>query len=62
MKHFILAVAVALTGCGSLDNKPAVTATEYESCNIYYTTTKPPAANVTVVRTKKKAKKGAKHD
>jgi hypothetical protein len=57
MKRFILAVAVVLTGCGALDNKSITTATEYESCKIYYVTTKPPAANVTVVRHKKKPKK-----
>lgn len=51
MKHFILAVAVALTGCGSLDNKPATVVHEYESCKIFYVTTKPP------VRAKKKLKK-----
>lgn len=62
MKRFILATAVVLTGCGAMDTKPTVTATEYESCNIYYTTTKPPAANVVVVRSKKKARKGVKHD
>lgn len=57
MKRFILAVTVVLTGCGALDNKPAVVANEYENCKIYYATPKPPAANITVVRHKKKPKK-----
>jgi hypothetical protein len=57
MKRFILAVAVVLTGCGALDNKPAVLANEFESCKIYYEAAKPPVANVTVVRHKKKPKK-----
>ena len=51
MKHFILAVAVALTGCSALNNKPATVVHEYESCKIFYVTAKPP------VRAKKKPKK-----
>lgn len=62
MKRFILATAVVLAGCGAMDTKPTATATEYESCNIYYTTTKPPVANVVVVRNKKKPKKEVKND
>lgn len=57
MKYSVLAMAFVLAGCSAVNPQPAAVVSEYDSCKIYYESPKPPVANVTVVRHKKKPRK-----